>query len=94
MGIKQPAAEGDVVAASAIGEKAVVANAMEAVRQGMQQETADALLALDIVEAILNGSNADDASGVDAALPCSYGRCDGGVPLDRPSTTRFTVGCS
>ena len=41
MGIEQPAAEGDVVAASAVGEKAVVANAMEAVREGMQQETAD-----------------------------------------------------
>src|ERR1700681_1797983 len=43
MGIEQPAAEGDVVAASAIGEKAVVARALEAVREGMQQETADEL---------------------------------------------------
>ena len=33
--IEQPAAESDVVGALAIGEKAIVANAMEAVRQGV-----------------------------------------------------------
>src|SRR3981189_1867728 len=47
MGIEQPAAEGEVVAASAIGEEAVVANAMEAVRQGMQQESADELVGIE-----------------------------------------------
>jgi len=35
------AAEGDFVAASAVGEKAVVADAVEALRQDMHQEAAD-----------------------------------------------------
>src|SRR5438132_12853174 len=47
MGIEQPAAESEVVAALAIGEEAVVANPMEAVRQGMQQETADELVGIE-----------------------------------------------
>src|SRR5260370_28107713 len=47
MGIEQPAAEGEVVAALAVGEKAIVTNAMEAVRQGMQQESADELVGIE-----------------------------------------------
>src|SRR5437763_14602241 len=46
MGIEQPAAESEIVAALPVGEEAVVANAVEAVRQGMQQETADELVGI------------------------------------------------
>ena len=40
-------AEGDFVAASAIGEKAIVADAVEAVRQSVQEEAADELLGIE-----------------------------------------------
>jgi hypothetical protein len=36
-GIEQPTTAGEVVAAGAIGEEAIVADAMEAVRQGVQR---------------------------------------------------------
>ena len=42
--IEQFATEGNVIAASAIGEEAIVADAMEAVRQGVQQEAPDELI--------------------------------------------------
>ena len=38
MGIEQPAAEGEVVAALAIDEEAVVANPVEAIRQGCSRK--------------------------------------------------------
>ena len=44
MGIEQPAAEGEVVAASAIGEEAVVANALEAFRKDVNEKATDELL--------------------------------------------------
>src|SRR5215208_1909381 len=40
-GIEQPMTEGEAVAAGTIGEKAIVADAMEAVREGMQEKAAD-----------------------------------------------------
>ena len=42
--IEQPTTTGEVVAAGAIGEEAVVADAMEAVRRGVQQEAPDELV--------------------------------------------------
>jgi hypothetical protein len=47
MGIEQPATEGEIVAALAVGEEAVVANPVEAIWQGMQQETADELVGIE-----------------------------------------------
>jgi hypothetical protein len=47
MGIEQLAKEGEIVAALAVGEEAVVANPVEAIRQGMQQETADELVGIE-----------------------------------------------
>lgn len=53
MGVEQPAAEREVVAAPATGKKAVAANAVEAVRQGMQQETADELVGIEVISLVL-----------------------------------------
>ncbi len=51
-GVGRPAGQqvptkGDVVAAAAIGEEAVIANAMKAVRQGMQKKAADELVGIE-----------------------------------------------
>ena len=40
-GFEQPTTESEAVTAGAIGEKTVVADAMEAVRQSVQQKAAD-----------------------------------------------------
>ena len=42
--VEQPAAERELGGAVAVGEEAVVADAVEAVRQGVQQEAADELV--------------------------------------------------
>ena len=42
--VEQPATERELGGAVAVGEEAVVADAMEAVRQGVQQEAADELV--------------------------------------------------
>ena len=42
--VEQPATERELGGALAVGEEAVVADAMEAVRQGVQQEAADELV--------------------------------------------------
>ncbi len=44
MAVEQPATERELVGAVAVGEEAVVADAMEAIRQGVQQEAADELI--------------------------------------------------
>ena len=46
-GIEQPMTESNVVAAGTIGEEAVVADAMEAIRQGVQQKAADELVGIE-----------------------------------------------
>ena len=47
MGIEQPAAERELGGAMAVGEEAEVADAMEAVRQDVQQEAADELVGVE-----------------------------------------------
>jgi hypothetical protein len=47
MGIEQPATEGAIVAALAVGEEAAVANPVEAIRQGLQHETSDKLVGIE-----------------------------------------------
>ena len=41
---EQPAAKGEFLGAMAVGEEAVMADAMKAVRQGVQQEAPDELI--------------------------------------------------
>src|SRR5260370_236031 len=43
-GVEEPRAEGELGGAVGVGEEAVVADAMEAVRQGVQQEAPDELV--------------------------------------------------
>src|SRR5215470_3560017 len=45
--IEQPTTESEAVTAGAIGEKTVVADAMEAVRQSVQQKAADKLVSIE-----------------------------------------------
>lgn len=83
MGVEQPAAEREVVAAPAIGKKAVVANAVEAVRQGMQEETADELVGIErhqlglAVLAIVFPGEADLAVGERDQLAVGDGKAMG-----------------
>jgi hypothetical protein len=46
-GFEQPTTESEAVTAEAIGEKTVVADAMEAVRQSVQQKAADELVGIE-----------------------------------------------
>ena len=52
-GIEQPTTESKAVAAGAIGQEAVVADAMEAVRQGVQQKAADEFDGSSIITLVL-----------------------------------------
>jgi hypothetical protein len=45
--VEQPTTESEAVTAEAIGEKTVVADAMEAVRQSVQQKAADELVGIE-----------------------------------------------
>ena len=46
-GFEQPTTESEAVTARAIGEKTVMADAMEAVRQSVQQKAADELVGIE-----------------------------------------------
>ncbi len=51
-GFEQAAREGDIVGARAIGEEAVMANAVKAVGQNVEQEAADEFIAVERHEAV------------------------------------------